>query len=171
MFLGQLQSVTKDKSNQDHISKIIFNLHATLKKINDGSMSASQIGKLVSNVLNTVKIHFKFTGGHKVVGGSAADQLRNIFVLLNQLKTTSSNGSTSGASALLQLILNQLNSLQLVAPSSINRIIVQLIAKVRYVHQQSVAGSINVGGLLQFIQVAIDKYYRIPERPKLNNEC
>lgn len=153
-LLGDLQSTTTSVANLNTLSTLIINLHTVTQKIATNTISIGQISSLISNVLNTLNTNFDLgsVSGGGTVTGPATVQLQNVFVLLRQLQTIVSGGSTSGVSSLLQTILAQLNSLQIQAPTS-SSLIVTITSQINNLLQQVQSGSINISAINSFIQV------------------
>ena len=96
------------------------------------------------------------TGG--TVSGSVTVQLQHVFILIKQLQTSISNRDTSGFSSLLQKILAQLKSIQSIASSSINQLIIQITSKITQLQQQIQSGKANINSIKIFIQVIMSPY-------------
>lgn len=156
-LLGNLQSTVTSVTNLNALSTLIINLNTVTQKIATNTISIGQISSLISNVLNSLNLNFNLgsiTGGG-IVSGSAAVQLQNVFVLINQLQNSILSGSTSNVGSILQMILAQLNSLQSQAPGSAIQFIVTITSQLTNLLQQVQLGSIDISGINAAIQVSI----------------
>ena len=106
--------------------------------------------------MNQIKTNISETDStNEIVNGSSTTQLQHVFVLIQQLHSTISSGSTSGISSLLQTILAQLKSLQSVTSSSVNQFIVTITTKITQLQQQVQTGKIDISSITSFIQVIV----------------